>query len=128
MKRGIVLIVIIILVVVLIASVLVYYLKTQQNPVACTMEAKICSDGSSFGRTGPKCEFALCPDQTESWKIYINNEYGFKINFPDSWKGYSVEKSSWQGWKVDGSGKIGDYSGVKLVFKKRILDRKIIVG
>lgn len=29
--------------------------------VACTMEAKICPDGSTVGRTGPKCEFASCP-------------------------------------------------------------------
>jgi hypothetical protein len=29
--------------------------------VACTMEAKICPDGSSVGRTGPNCEFAPCP-------------------------------------------------------------------
>jgi len=28
---------------------------------ACTMEAKICPDGSAVGRTGPKCEFAACP-------------------------------------------------------------------
>jgi|GEM_PF-2885700 len=28
---------------------------------ACTMEAKLCSDGSSVGRTGPNCEFAACP-------------------------------------------------------------------
>jgi len=27
----------------------------------CTMEAKICSDGSTVGRTGPNCEFAPCP-------------------------------------------------------------------
>ena len=31
------------------------------NPVACTEEAKICPDGSSVGRTGPKCEFTPCP-------------------------------------------------------------------
>lgn len=30
-------------------------------PVACTMEAKICPDGSSVGRQGPNCEFAECP-------------------------------------------------------------------
>jgi hypothetical protein len=30
-------------------------------PVACTMEAKICPDGSAVGRTGPNCEFAACP-------------------------------------------------------------------
>ncbi len=31
------------------------------DPVACTMEAKLCPDGSSVGRTGPNCEFAACP-------------------------------------------------------------------
>lgn len=28
---------------------------------ACTMEAKVCPDGSAVGRTGPNCEFAACP-------------------------------------------------------------------
>lgn len=32
--------------------------------VTCTMEAKICPDGSSVGRTGPSCEFAPCPTNT----------------------------------------------------------------
>ncbi len=31
--------------------------------VACTMEAKICPDGSSVGRQGPNCEFAPCPGE-----------------------------------------------------------------
>ncbi len=35
--------------------------KTTTLPVACTMEAKICPDGSSVGRTGPNCEFTPCP-------------------------------------------------------------------
>ncbi len=29
-------------------------------PVACTMDAKQCPDGSYLGRTGPDCEF-VCP-------------------------------------------------------------------
>jgi tryptophan-rich sensory protein len=29
--------------------------------VPCTMEAKLCPDGSYVGRVGPDCEFALCP-------------------------------------------------------------------
>ncbi|MEK7582173.1 MAG: hypothetical protein AAB488_02510 [Patescibacteria group bacterium] len=33
------------------------------QPVACTMEAKMCPDGSYVGRTGPNCEFAKCPDK-----------------------------------------------------------------
>ena len=28
---------------------------------ACTQEAKLCSDGSYVGRTGPNCEFTPCP-------------------------------------------------------------------
>ncbi len=28
---------------------------------ACTLESKICPDGSTVGRTGPNCEFAQCP-------------------------------------------------------------------
>lgn len=35
--------------------------KTTPAMTACTMEAKICPDGSSVGRSGPKCEFAPCP-------------------------------------------------------------------
>ena len=29
--------------------------------VACTMEAKLCPDGTAVGRVGPNCEFAPCP-------------------------------------------------------------------
>lgn len=31
--------------------------------VACTMEAKLCPDGSAVGRQGPNCEFAKCPGE-----------------------------------------------------------------
>ncbi len=29
---------------------------------ACTMEAKLCPDGSYVGRSGPDCEFKKCPE------------------------------------------------------------------
>ncbi len=32
------------------------------EPVFCTMDAKICPDGSAVGRVGPNCEFAACPN------------------------------------------------------------------
>lgn len=32
-----------------------------QTTVACTQEAKQCSDGSYVSRQGPACEFAACP-------------------------------------------------------------------
>ncbi len=31
--------------------------------VACTVDAKMCPDGSYVGRTGPTCEFAACPEE-----------------------------------------------------------------
>lgn len=41
-----------------------YYNDAQKNPpvIGCTMEAKICPDGSAVGRTGPQCEFSACPE------------------------------------------------------------------
>ncbi|MBX9765300.1 hypothetical protein K2X83_01520 [Patescibacteria group bacterium] len=42
-----------------------------QNPnqrlpdaTACTMDAKMCPDGSYVGRIAPRCEFAPCPNVT----------------------------------------------------------------
>ncbi len=35
--------------------------NTDNNQVACTMDAKICPDGSAVGRIAPDCNFALCP-------------------------------------------------------------------
>lgn len=34
-----------------------------EEPVACTMDAKLCSDGSYVARVAPKCDFALCPKE-----------------------------------------------------------------
>ncbi len=30
--------------------------------IACTMDAKMCPDGSYVGRGGPNCEFLACPE------------------------------------------------------------------
>ncbi len=39
--------------------------KTRQpEEVACTLEAKLCPDGSAVGRMPPDCEFALCPGES----------------------------------------------------------------
>ena len=32
------------------------------EPVFCTMDAKLCPDGSAVGRIGPDCSFAPCPE------------------------------------------------------------------
>lgn len=36
------------------------------EPIACTMEAKMCPDGTAVGRVGPDCEFAKCPAVTNT--------------------------------------------------------------
>jgi len=35
--------------------------SSPDNGVVCTMEAKLCPDGSYVGRIPPKCEFKACP-------------------------------------------------------------------
>ncbi len=87
-QKGVALLVVIIIIlaVILIAGGAIYYYyatNMQPKPVACTMEAKICPDGSSVGRGGPNCEFASCPSQIIGWKIYKN--FGIEFQYPDSW-------------------------------------------
>lgn len=62
---------------------------------ACTLEAKICPDGSSVGRTLPNCEFAPCPeisttptpvsDPTTDWQTYTNEKHHFSFKYPEGW-------------------------------------------
>lgn len=40
---------------------------------ACTMDARICPDGSAVGRTGPNCEFAPCPGEETSDACPVKN-------------------------------------------------------
>jgi len=59
--------------------------SAEVSPAACTMEAKLCSDGSYVGRTEPNCEFASCPSSEgkvefgKSVFMHINDE----VVFPD---------------------------------------------
>jgi len=57
------LILILVVAIAAIAGYFYYSQKEKDNPeqVFCTMEAKLCPDGSYVGRTGPKCEFTACP-------------------------------------------------------------------
>ncbi|KKU70531.1 MAG: Integral membrane protein [Candidatus Wolfebacteria bacterium GW2011_GWB1_47_243] len=51
----------------------------------CTMEAKVCPDGSSVGRSGPKCEFAACPESRydTTWKTATDEEKGITFRYPE---------------------------------------------
>jgi len=39
------------------------------DETACTLDAKLCPDGSSVGRIPPECEFAACPNEITSEKL-----------------------------------------------------------
>lgn len=36
--------------------------RLQEEQIYCTMEAKLCPDGSYVGKVPPDCEFAACPE------------------------------------------------------------------
>ena len=36
---------------------------SQLEGTACTMDARLCPDGSAVGREGPNCEFKKCPGE-----------------------------------------------------------------
>lgn len=62
--RGIIFIA---LFIILIAGAVFSFNQNYRNrTVACTLEVKICPDGSSVGRIGPRCEFAPCPNASTS--------------------------------------------------------------
>jgi len=60
------------------------------QPTACTMEAKICPDGSSVGRSGPNCEFTDCPDQTAAKEL----SDALIINAINKLNGIQLEKNA----------------------------------
>jgi hypothetical protein len=58
--------VVVIVVVVIVVSVVIYKFNPTKDSkyYACSMEAKICPDGTAVGRTGPNCQFTPCPTAT----------------------------------------------------------------
>jgi hypothetical protein len=70
------------------AGYFAYKQFSKPKQVACTMEAKVCPDGSFVGRVGPNCEFAECPkiqDETAGWKTYRNENMGISFDYPSTW-------------------------------------------
>lgn len=68
--------------------------SADSGQVACTLEAKLCLDGSYVGRTGPKCEFAACPqlsleatagtagESSDLWQTATGN--GVTFQYPET--------------------------------------------
>lgn len=64
-----------------------------ESVAVCTMEAKICPDGSSVGRKGPQCEFESCPTEAPtaitvpaddaSWHMFESADVGVMFRYPN---------------------------------------------
>lgn len=62
----------------------------EENGVFCAQDAKLCDDGSYVSRTGPKCEFAACPNsqivEGEYKLVEIKNPVvSFSFEIPKKW-------------------------------------------
>jgi hypothetical protein len=82
------------LIVILVVVVVVgYFLLNKDNNssdgelVACTQEARQCSDGSFVGRTGPNCEFVECPTIPEPESVKTDG-----CNLVNNFSFRSIEK------------------------------------
>ena len=55
-------------------------LEIDDEGIACTMDAKLCYDGSAVGRSGPDCTFDPCPDNME---LFMDTVIGISFGYPD---------------------------------------------
>ena len=77
---------------------LVFFTKPYvPNSTACTMEAKMCLDGSSVGRSGPSCEFAACPEipVVLGWETELDPLQGVSFQYPASLEMEYVTAAEW---------------------------------
>lgn len=73
-------------------------LRSRDNgTVACTVEAKLCPDGSYVGRTEPLCEFAACPEVSvpADWKTQTDNERGVSFRYPEQFSTTYIRALDW---------------------------------
>ena len=74
----------IILIIVAVLATIMYLISgyPKINTVGCTLEAKICPDGSAVGRAGPNCEFIPCPTTKSKQMILPSSTLTDKYQCP----------------------------------------------
>jgi hypothetical protein len=75
------------IIVIILAGFFLFSKQKDAGQVACTMEAKLCPDGSYVGRAGPSCEFAACPGATSGtsgWKTFSDGANGLSFKYPEN--------------------------------------------
>jgi hypothetical protein len=72
-----------------------YNKKSPPERSVCTLEAKLCPDGSYVGRSGPKCEFSPCPEVPKhaDWKTY--NQNGISFEYPENFSTIYINPQDW---------------------------------
>lgn len=67
-----------------------------EQDVVCTLEARLCPDGSYVGRTGPNCEFAPCQGGIVSeWIMTTDEETGAIFSYPDPFPADFIIATNW---------------------------------
>ncbi|MFA6536215.1 MAG: hypothetical protein WC250_03455 [Candidatus Paceibacterota bacterium] len=71
----------------------------ERGQIACTMEARLCPDGSYVGRVGPKCEFSPCPSsadkETKGWTTFTDPAGAYSFKYPADWPTDYVATVDW---------------------------------
>ncbi|MFA6430072.1 MAG: hypothetical protein WC229_03605 [Candidatus Paceibacterota bacterium] len=67
-------------------------INSPQNIIACTQEAKICPDGSSVGRIGPRCEFTECPKTVTQTNVISTTTQNTNVVIPNVSKNTKLNK------------------------------------
>jgi len=72
--------------------------NVNENNVACTMDAKVCPDGSYVGRIPPDCAFAPCPKEVfgpTSWLTFEDKEQNISFSYPKSFTTNYMSVVAW---------------------------------
>jgi hypothetical protein len=71
--------------------------RSQEEDIACTLEAKLCPDGSYVGRVGPQCEFAQCPEvpSESGWETFSDSERDFSFQYPARLSTTYIQAHDW---------------------------------
>jgi hypothetical protein len=78
-----------------------YYIKERKDidgeQIVCTMDAKMCPDGSYVSRSGPKCEFDACPTAsvTDSWETKVDAASKVEFKYPKSIEKEYITATDW---------------------------------
>lgn len=66
--------------------------------VACTMDARICPDGSAVSRVPPACEFAACPEAPPAevvWQSASDPSQGITFRYPAPFETKYIAAQDW---------------------------------